>query len=55
MPAYLFKLVYDEGQNRAWAHRHINDNATRASGVCHLLQGRLMRLNTQLVTLFRQA
>ena len=31
VPAYLFKLVYDEGQNRAWAHWHLNDNATRAS------------------------
>ena len=31
VPTYLFKLVYDEGQNRAWAHWHLNDNATRAS------------------------
>jgi endonuclease G, mitochondrial len=31
VPAYLFKLVYDQGQNRAWAHWHLNDNATRAS------------------------
>jgi endonuclease G len=31
VPTYLFKLVYDEGQGRAWAHWHINDNATRAS------------------------
>lgn len=31
VPTYLFKLVYDEGQNRAWAHWHRNDNATRAS------------------------
>ena len=31
VPKYLFKLVYDEKENRAWAHWHINDNATRAS------------------------
>jgi endonuclease G, mitochondrial len=31
VPAYLFKLVYDEGQGRAWAHWHLNDNATRAA------------------------
>lgn len=31
IPKYLFKLVYDEQENRAWAHWHINDNATRAS------------------------
>lgn len=28
---YLFKLVYDEDQHRAWAHWHLNDNSTRAS------------------------
>ena len=31
VPRYLFKLVYDEDQNRAWAHWHLNDNSTRAS------------------------
>lgn len=31
VPKYLFKLVYDEQENRAWAHWHLNDNATRAS------------------------
>jgi endonuclease G len=31
VPQYLFKLVYDEDQNRAWAHWHLNDDATRAS------------------------
>jgi endonuclease G, mitochondrial len=31
VPAYLFKLVYDVGQGRAWAHWHLNDNATHAS------------------------
>ena len=31
VPTYLFKLVYDEGQHRAWAHWHLNDNATRGS------------------------
>lgn len=31
VPKYLFKLVYDQDQNRAWAHWHLNDNATRAS------------------------
>lgn len=31
VPKYLFKLVYDEKENRAWAHWHLNDNATRAS------------------------
>jgi endonuclease G len=31
VPKYLFKLVYDEDQNRAWAHWHLNDNSTRAS------------------------
>ncbi|MDB5886635.1 MAG: non-specific endonuclease [Polaromonas sp.] len=31
VPKYLFKLVYDEAQGRAWAHWHLNDNATRGS------------------------
>jgi endonuclease G len=31
VPKYLFKLVYDEDQNRAWVHWHLNDKATRAS------------------------
>lgn len=31
VPTHLFKLVYDERQGRAWAHWHLNDNATRGS------------------------
>jgi endonuclease G len=31
VPKYLFKLVYDEQENRTWAHWHLNDNATLAS------------------------
>ena len=31
VPKYLFKLVYDQDQNRAWAHWHLNDDATRGS------------------------
>ncbi len=31
VPRYLFKLVYDEDQNRAWVHWHRNDNAMRAA------------------------
>jgi endonuclease G, mitochondrial len=31
VPTYLFKLLYDESQGRAWAHWHLNDNATRAA------------------------
>lgn len=31
VPKYLFKLVYDQDKNRAWAHWHFNDDATRAS------------------------
>ena len=31
VPKYLFKLVYDEQENRAWAHWHLNDDATRAA------------------------
>ena len=31
VPKYLFKLVYYQDQNRAWAHWHLNDDATRGS------------------------
>jgi endonuclease G len=31
VPKYLFKLVYDEDKNRAWAYWHLNDDATRGS------------------------
>ena len=31
VPTYLFKLVYDQDKNRAWAHWHLNDDATRGS------------------------
>lgn len=31
VPKYLFKLVYDQSKNRAWAHWHENDDATQAS------------------------
>ncbi len=31
VPKYLFKLVYDQSKNRAWAYWQENDNATRAS------------------------
>jgi endonuclease G len=31
VPKYLFKLVYDQNKNRAWAHWHENNNATRGS------------------------
>ena len=31
VPKYLFKLVYDQDANRAWAHWHLNDEATRGS------------------------
>lgn len=31
VPKYLFKLVYDQSKNRAWAHWHENDDATRGS------------------------
>lgn len=31
VPAYLFKLVYDENQNRAWVHWHANADATKGS------------------------
>ena len=31
VPKYLFKLVYDEERNRAWAHWHLNDDSTHGS------------------------
>ena len=31
VPKYLFKLVYAQAENKAWAHWQENDNATRAS------------------------
>ena len=31
VPKYLFKLVYDQDKNWAWAHWHLNDDATRGS------------------------
>jgi endonuclease G len=31
VPRYLFKLVYDQDTNRAWAHWHLNEDATRGS------------------------
>lgn len=31
VPKYLFKLVYDQDTNRAWAHWHLNDDSTRGS------------------------
>ncbi len=31
IPKHLFKLVYDQSTNRAWAHWHLNDDATRAA------------------------
>ena len=31
VPKYLFKLVYDEDENRAWAYWHENTNDTKAS------------------------
>lgn len=31
IPKYLFKLVYDQSKNRAWAYWHLNDDATRGS------------------------
>jgi endonuclease G len=31
VPKYLFKLVYDQSRNRAWAYWHENADATKAS------------------------
>jgi endonuclease G len=31
VPKYLFKLVYDQSKNRAWAYWHLNDDATHGS------------------------
>ena len=31
VPKYLYKLVFDQAKNRAWAHWHENENATRGS------------------------
>jgi len=31
VPKYLFKLVYDQDKNRAWAYWQLNDDATRGS------------------------
>ena len=31
VPKYLFKLVYDQKKNKAWAHWQENNNATRSS------------------------
>lgn len=31
VPAYLFKLVFDQEKNRAWAYWHLNDDATHGS------------------------
>lgn len=31
VPAYLFKLVYDEDRNRAWVHWHVNADSTKGS------------------------
>ena len=31
VPAYLFKLVYDEDRNRAWAHWHENADSTKGA------------------------
>lgn len=31
VPKYIFKLVYDQNKNKAWAHWHENNNTTRAS------------------------
>ncbi len=30
-PTYLFKLVYDETRNMAWAHWCLNDNTVKGS------------------------
>lgn len=31
VPQYIFKLVYDQSNNKAWVHWHLNDDATRGS------------------------
>ena len=31
VPKYLFKLVYGQDKNRAWAHWHLNDDATHVA------------------------
>lgn len=31
VPKYLFKLVFDQDTNKAWAHWHLNEDATRGS------------------------
>jgi endonuclease G len=31
VPTHLFKLVFDQDKNKAWAHWHANDDATRGS------------------------
>lgn len=31
VPKYLYKLVYDQSKNRAWAHWSENDNAAKAA------------------------
>ncbi|WP_018605556.1 hypothetical protein [Uliginosibacterium gangwonense] len=31
MPAHLFKLVYDQAENKAWAYRIGNTNESQAS------------------------
>ena len=31
VPKYLFKLVYDQDQHRAWARWHLNDDASQES------------------------
>ena len=31
VPMYVFKLVYDQDKNRAWAHWHLNSDATQGS------------------------
>lgn len=41
VPKYLFKLVYDEDKNRAWAHWHRNDEATQ--GARPITYGELVR------------
>ena len=31
VPKYLFKLVYDEANNRSWAHWYLNDDTVKGS------------------------